>query len=68
MKYVLLFCGSAEDRIDIGLILKDAPPAARLESAAGFNALFTHRVRLSSPADIDEQLIAWLRRAYDNAS
>jgi predicted transport protein len=59
---------SATGRIDLGLILGDVPAEARLESAAGFNALFTHRVRLSSLADIDEQLTAWLRQAYDRAS
>src|SRR5579863_341022 len=59
---------SATGRIDLGLILGDVPPEARLESAAGFNALFTHRVRLSNPADLDEQLKAWLRQAYDQAS
>jgi predicted transport protein len=59
---------SAAGRIDLGLILGDLPAEARLESATGFNALFTHRVRVSNPADIDEQLIAWLRQAYDRAS
>jgi hypothetical protein len=58
---------SAADRIDLGLILRDVPPNARLESAEGFNALFTHRVRLTSTADIDPQLTAWLQRAYDRA-
>jgi len=58
---------SAAGRIDLGLILRDVPADARLESAAGFNALFTHRVRLFSPADVDGQLIGWLRRAYDHA-
>jgi predicted transport protein len=41
--------------------------ATRLESAAGFNALFTHRVRVNSINDIDEQLITWLKQAYDLA-
>ena len=58
---------SAAGRIDLGLILRDVPPDARLESAQGFNALFTHRVRLTSTADIDPQLTAWLQRAYDRA-
>jgi predicted transport protein len=58
---------SAAGRIDLGLILRDVPPDTRLESAKGFNALFTHRVRLSSTADIDSQLIGWLQRAYDRA-
>src|SRR5262249_292113 len=31
---------SAAGRIDLGLILRDVPPDARLESAKGFNALF----------------------------
>ena len=59
---------SGAGRIDLGLILKDAPTDGRLESATGFNALFTHRIRLSSPADIDAEFIGWLRRAYDGAS
>jgi hypothetical protein len=58
---------SAAGRIDLGLILPDVPPDARLESAEGFNALFTHRVRLTSTADIDPQLTAWLQHAYDRA-
>ena len=59
---------SAAGRIDLGLILRDAPADTRLESAAGFNALFTHRVRLLRPADVDSQLIGWLQRAYDRAA
>lgn len=58
---------SGAGRIDLGLILPGVPPDARLESATGFNALFTHRVRLSSTTDIDTQLIGWLQRAYDRA-
>ena len=58
---------SGAGRIDVGLILPGEPAQRRLESAAGFNALFTHRVRVTSPADIDAELVAWLRRAYDRA-
>lgn len=54
-------------RIDIGLILKGVPPTERLESASNFNALFTHRVRVNSVNDVDEQLITWLKQAYDLA-
>ncbi len=58
---------SAAGRIDVGLILPDAEPDGRLEPAAGLNALFTHRVRVTAEADIDEQLVGWLSRAYDRA-
>jgi hypothetical protein len=54
-------------RIDVGLILPGEPAQGRLEPAAGFNALFTHRVRVSALADIDAELTAWLRQAYDKA-
>jgi len=54
-------------RIDVGLILKDVPATERLESAASFNALFTHRVRVNTIDDVDAQVIAWLKQAYDLA-
>jgi uncharacterized protein DUF5655 len=54
--------------VDLGLILSDVPAGDRLETAAGFNALFTHRVRLAAVADIDAETIGWLRRAYDAAA
>jgi hypothetical protein len=58
---------SGAGRIDIGLILKDVPAGGRLEPAGGFNALFTHRVRVADPAGLDSELIGWLRSAYDRA-
>ena len=74
---------SGAGRIDIGLILPAttatpakstapttpaAPAGPRLESAAGFNALFTHRVRLPAGADIDPSLTGWLQLAYQHAA
>ena len=62
---------SGAGRIDVGLILPATPetqPGPRLESAAGFNALFTHRVRVLAGADIDPGLTAWLRLAYQHAA
>jgi len=54
-------------RVDVGLILRDVGPAGRLETAARFNALFTHRVRLSRPAEVDTELRDWLHLAYGRA-
>jgi Domain of unknown function (DUF5655) len=58
---------SAAGRIDVGLILRDTPTGGRLESAAGFNTLFTHRVRVAGLLDLDAELIGWLKQAYDSA-
>jgi hypothetical protein len=56
---------STASRIDLGLILPPATPASgRLESAAKFNPLFTHRVRIIAATDLDDELRGWLATAY----
>ena len=57
----------AAKHLDVGLILPDEPTTARLESAATFNALFTHRVRIRSVDDVDDELVGSLRRAWERA-
>jgi hypothetical protein len=58
---------SSSVRLDVGLVLVDEDFTDRLESAKTFNALFTHRVRLSSIADVDSELVEWLKKAYRQA-
>lgn len=55
----------AATRVDVGLVLKGMPATSRLEPAGSFNALFTHRVRVGSVQEVDGELLAWLRQAYD---
>jgi hypothetical protein len=59
---------STATRIDVGLNLPTGTPyTERLEPAAKFNALFGHRVRVTSAAEIDAQLLRWLHDAYETA-
>jgi hypothetical protein len=58
---------STATRVDVGLVLKAVEPAGRLEAAGSFNAMVTHRVRLSKPEDVDKELTAWLKRAYQES-
>ena len=53
--------------INLGLVLPKQPASGRLESADKWNALFTHRVRVATSAEIDKQLESWLRAAYVGA-
>ena len=55
---------STTNRIDLGLILSATPATGRLESAARFNPLFTHRVRITAVTDLDDELRGWLATAY----
>jgi hypothetical protein len=54
-------------RMDVGLKLKGEPPTDRLQLAGNWNAMLTHRVQLPVGAELDDQLAAWLREAYDRA-
>jgi hypothetical protein len=58
---------STAERVDVGLNLKGVKPAGRLEAAGSFNAMVSHRVRVTDRREVDAELIAWLRRAYDAA-
>jgi hypothetical protein len=55
------------ERLDLGIKLKRVAPAGRLEAAGAWNAMVTHRVRISDPKEIDPELLAWLKQAYEAA-
>ncbi len=56
---------STTSRIDLGLILPAGTQATdRLESASKFNALFTHRVRITAADNLDDELRCWLAGAF----
>ena len=58
---------STRTRMDVGLVLKGTPAAGRLEAAGSWNSMCTHRVRLEAPEEVDDELLQWLRDAYENA-
>lgn len=60
---------SAAGRVDLGLVLPAGiPPDGRLEAAGKWNSLFTHRVRITDAADLDDHLRDWLSAAYEAAA
>ena len=54
-------------RLDIGVKLKGVEPTGRFESAEGWNSMVTHHVRVNDPAQLDDEVLDWLTRAYENA-
>ena len=58
---------STATRVDVGVNLKSVPPGRRLEASGAFNAMVSHRVRLEKPADVDKEVIQWLKQAYERA-
>ena len=58
---------STKTRVDVGLNLKSAEPTERLEASGSFNAMVSHRVRVTTVEQVDDDLIGWLRAAYTEA-
>jgi hypothetical protein len=57
---------TTKNRVDLGLRLRDQPVGGRLKSGKGVgNGSMTVSVSLTSPADLDDEALEWLKRAYD---
>jgi hypothetical protein len=55
-------------RIDLGLKLPGVDTTDRLENSGPFGTMCTHRVQITSIDQLDNQLIDWLKDAYDMAN
>jgi Domain of unknown function (DUF4287)/Domain of unknown function (DUF5655) len=56
---------SSAERMDIGIKLKGVAAEGRLEPAGSWNAMLTHRVRITDAKQVDAEVVAWLKRAYE---
>jgi hypothetical protein len=57
---------ATQSQVEVGLNMKDVAATARL-IAAKPGGMCQYTVRLARPEDVDKELIAWIRRAYDSA-
>lgn len=58
---------ATKTRIDLGLKLKDKPTTDRLGNSGPFGSMCTHRVQITSINDIDNELIDWMKEAYEKS-
>ncbi|MEL7445222.1 MAG: DUF4287 domain-containing protein [Pseudomonadota bacterium] len=63
-KQFALVTPATKSRIDLGLALKGDAPAGRLEA---YNAMCSHRVRIESSDDFDDEVKAWVAEAYSRS-
>jgi hypothetical protein len=55
------------DRLDVGIKRRGTDAGGRFEAAGDWNSMVTHRVRITGPAQLDDELVEWLRAAYEAA-
>src|SRR5258708_14890672 len=53
-------------RLDVGIKRKGVPATGRFADSGTWNAMVTHRVQITDPAQIDGEVILWLQYAYAN--
>ena len=58
---------STKTRIDLGLKFNDRSVAGRLEASGPFGTMCTHRVQITSKAQVDKELIDLIKAAYIEA-
>ncbi|WP_154222622.1 DUF5655 domain-containing protein [Marinicella rhabdoformis] len=66
-KQFAIIKASTMKRMDIGLNLKGEVETDRLQPDTVFSGMCSHRVALSNEGEIDEELINWIRQAYERA-
>jgi len=65
-KQFALIQPSTKTRVDLGLVLPGAAPSERLAASPNFGSgSIDRRVALATPDDVDAEIEAWLRQAYE---
>ena len=54
-------------RVEVGLNMKGVPGTGRLEALPP-GGMCQYRVKLTAAGELDRELIAWIRRAYDESA
>jgi hypothetical protein len=63
----ILIKPATKTRIDLGFKLKGKATTDRLEGSGPFGSMCTHRVKLSDPKDVDQELKDWIQEAYEKS-
>ena len=64
-KQFALIQPTTRTRIDVGINLKGQATTKRLEASGSFNAMCSHRVRVTQRKEVEGELVGWLKKAYD---
>lgn len=58
---------ASKTRFEIGINLKGEPASGILENVSSANAMCSHKINLSEMKDLNEEVLYWLKKAYDKA-
>tara|TARA_R110000868_G_scaffold306734_1_gene567986 strand:+ start:20694 stop:21227 length:534 start_codon:yes stop_codon:yes gene_type:complete len=59
---------STKTRLDLGLKLNDAELSGRLENSGPFGTMCTNRIQVTKENEVDDEVLNWMKLAYEQAS
>jgi predicted transport protein len=63
-KQFACFTPSSSKRAELGIALRGDPPTERLRASKGMTS---HAVWIADPGEIDDEVVGWLREAYERS-
>jgi predicted transport protein len=66
-KQFALIQPSTKTRLDVGLNIKGVTPSGIAEAGSSWNAMCTHRIKVEDEKTINNDLVNWIKMAYDQA-
>jgi len=66
-KQFAMLTPATKTRFEIGINLKGLPSEGRLEVITASNAMCSHKINVAKVDEVDDEVIGWLRMAYDKA-
>jgi predicted transport protein len=66
-KQFVILNPASKTRFEIGFNLKGVEPKGKLEAEKP-NGICSHKINLSAITEIDKEVIAWIKMAFDNAA
>lgn len=66
-KQFALLQPATKTRFEIGIILKGQEAQGKLEAINTANAMCSHKINVTGVNEIDDEVIDWLKKAYENA-
>ena len=66
-KQFAIIKAATQTRVNLGINLKDQEPTDRLLGGNPFSGMVSHKVEIFNVDDVDQEVLAWLKKAYQAA-
>lgn len=66
-KQFAMLTPATKTRFEVGVNLKGEKPKGKLEAITASNAMCSHKINITDLNDVDEEVVSWIKLAYEKA-